>query len=214
MKAVVGLGNPGRAYIRTRHNLGFRVVDRLAEITGVSIERVEAEALVGEAHIEDVAVLLVKPQTYMNLSGRAVGEVVRRYGIPLPELLVVLDDLDLPLGTIRIRRKGSAGGHRGLQSVIEALSSSAFPRLRLGIRPASPIEDTVAFVLSPFEPDEEPIVEGMIERAVAAVRVWVREGIERAMAEFNVRRSEPAGLVAKPSSVGRAAREAEGEGRA
>ncbi len=214
MKAVVGLGNPGRAYVRTRHNLGFRVVDRLAEITGAALERVEAEALVGEARIADVAVLLVKPQTYMNLSGRAVGEVVRRYGIPLPELLVVLDDLDLPLGTIRIRRKGSAGGHRGLQSVIEALSSSAFPRLRLGIRPMSPIEDTVAFVLSPFEPDEEPIVEGMIERAVAAVSVWVREGIERAMAEFNVRRSGPEGLVAEPSSVGRAAREAEGEGRA
>ncbi|MCS6816922.1 MAG: aminoacyl-tRNA hydrolase [Blastocatellia bacterium] len=197
MKLIVGLGNPGHAYARTRHNLGFRVVDRLAEILGASIERQEAHALIGAAQAEGVSLLLAKPQTYMNRSGHAVGELVRRYEIPLEDLLVVLDDLDLPLGTIRIRRKGSAGGHRGLLSVIEALTSTAFPRLRLGIRPHAPIADTVAFVLSPFEPDEEPIVEAMIERAAAAALLWVREGIEKAMAEFNARKS----ALAEPSPV-------------
>jgi len=200
MKAIVGLGNPGPAYARTRHNLGFRVVDRLAETLGATVARREAQALIGMARAEGVSLLLVKPQTYMNLSGRAVREVVRRYAIPVDELLVVLDDLDLPLGTIRLRRKGSAGGHRGLQSVIDALSRSDVPRLRLGIRPSAPIEDTVAFVLSPFEPEEEPIVEAMIERAVAAARLWAHEGIEKAMAEFNARR--PA-LAASPSVGGR-----------
>jgi PTH1 family peptidyl-tRNA hydrolase len=205
MKLIVGLGNPGPSYARTRHNLGFRVVDRLAEQLGASVARREAEALVGAVRVEGDALLLAKPQTYMNLSGRAVGELVRRYEIPLDGLLVVLDDLDLPLGTIRIRRKGSAGGHRGLQSVIEALSSAEFPRLRLGIRPDAPIADTVAFVLSPFEPEEEPVVEAMIECAVAAAMCWAREGIEKAMAEFNARRptvveSSP---VARCSEIGK-----------
>lgn len=201
MKLIVGLGNPGPAYAWTRHNLGFRVVDRLAEKLGATLTRREAHALVGMAPMDGFSLLLAKPQTYMNLSGRAVGELVRRYEIPLEELLVVLDDLDLPLGTIRIRRRGSAGGHRGLSSVIEAFSSSEFPRLRLGIRPNASIADTVAFVLSPFEPEEEPIVEGMIERAVAAALLWAREGIERAMAEFNARRpvlEEPSPVVDCP----------------
>ncbi len=197
MKLIVGLGNPGQAYARTRHNLGFRVVDRLAEKLGTTWMWHEAHALVGMARMDELSLLLAKPQTYMNLSGRAVGELVRRYEIPLEGLLVVLDDLDLPLGTIRIRRKGSAGGHRGLSSVIEALSSVEFPRLRLGIRPNASIADTVAFVLSPFEPEEEPIVEEMIERAVAAAWRWAQEGIERAMAEFNAR--GPA--LADPSPV-------------
>jgi PTH1 family peptidyl-tRNA hydrolase len=187
MKLIVGLGNPGRAYARTRHNLGFRVAERLAESAGARFAPCEADALVAEAQVEGETVLVIKPQTYMNLSGRAVGAIVRRYAVPLDDLLVVLDDLDLRLGTIRIRRKGSSGGHRGLRSVIEALSSSDFPRLRLGIRPSGPIGDTVRFVLSPFEPDEEPIVEEMIERAVAAARFWVREGIEKTMAVFNTR---------------------------
>ncbi len=201
-KLIVGLGNPGRAYARTRHNLGFRVVERLAEIASASFARREADALVAEAQMEEGTVLLVKPQTYMNLSGRAVGALVRRYAVPLGNMLVVLDDLDLPLGTIRIRRKGSAGGHRGLQSVIEELSSSDFPRLRLGIRPSVPIEDTVRFVLSPFEPDEELIVEKMLERAVAAAQLWVREGIEKAMAMFNTRGAAREVPIAEPSPVG------------
>ncbi len=189
MKLIVGLGNPGPAYRRTRHNLGFRVVDRLAEDVGSACERHEADALVGEASVEGIPLLLAKPQTYMNHSGRAVEALVRRYGVLPEDLLVILDDLALPLGTIRIRPRGSAGGHRGLHSVIEALSTEAFPRLRLGIRPlgASDIADVVAFVLSPFEPEEEPLVEEMIHRAVAAAKMWVCAGMEKTMAQFNVR---------------------------
>jgi PTH1 family peptidyl-tRNA hydrolase len=185
MKLIVGLGNPGRAYAMTRHNVGFMVVDRLATDASISIKRSECQALIGRAEIEGVEVTLAKPQTYMNLSGRAVACLAAMYELRPEEMIVVVDDFALPLGRLRVRRKGSAGGHNGLKSIIEELGTGDFPRLRLGIKPDDAIADTVEFVLSRFESDELPLVDEMIDQAVAALKTMLREGVERTMSSFN-----------------------------
>ncbi|HXF06858.1 MAG TPA: aminoacyl-tRNA hydrolase [Blastocatellia bacterium] len=190
MKAIVGLGNPGPDYARTRHNLGFLVVDALAEGARISLDRIECDAFVGRGGVADVAVLLAKPRTFMNRSGDAVACLVSTYALEPADVLVVVDDLALPLGTIRLRRRGRSGGHNGLKSIIEALGTTDFPRLRLGIKPECPIEDTVAFVLSEFEEHEWPLVEAMIARAIEAITVFLREGIDAAMSRFNSRAPE------------------------
>lgn len=192
MKAIVGLGNPGRDYARTRHNLGFLVVDALVERARISLDQVECNALVGRGEVAGVAVLLAKPRTFMNRSGDAVACLVSTYALEPADVLVVVDDLALPLGTIRLRRRGRAGGHNGLKSIIAALGTTDFPRLRLGIKPECPIEDTVAFVLSEFEEHERPVVEAMIARAVEAITVFLREGVDAAMSRFNSRAAEAA----------------------
>jgi len=185
MHAIVGLGNPGRAYAWTRHNLGFLVVDRLAQEAGISVNRIECDALIGRGRIAGAAVLLVKPQTFMNRSGKAVACLLSTYGLRPADVVVVVDDLTLPLGTLRWRRRGRAGGHNGLKSIIEEIGTTDFPRLRLGIRPDRPPADTVEFVLSEISPEERPTVEAMIGCAVAAMTVFLRDGIEAAMSRFN-----------------------------
>ncbi len=181
---IVGLGNPGRSYAAHRHNVGFRCLDRLAGVHGLSFVRDQAKADLASGRIADLRVLLAKPRTYMNLSGQAVRRLARFYKIAPQDILVIYDDLDLPLGVIRLRPEGGSGGHKGMKSIIESLGTQAFPRLRIGIgRP--PHEDAVDYVLSHFTLDEEIAIENACERAVAAVECFLTEGLAAAMNEYN-----------------------------
>ena len=181
---IVGLGNPGARYARNRHNVGFRCVRRLAAAHGLTFRR-RKQARVASGTILGYRVLLAMPQTFMNESGRAVAPLVRFHNLPLDRLLVVYDDLDLPLGTLRLRPKGGSGGHRGMRSIIQHLGSQEFPRLRIGIgRPPEGV-DPADYVLRNFSSEEERVIEDVLERAVAAVEMWLTEGIEKAMAWYN-----------------------------
>lgn len=197
MKAVAGLGNPGPRYAGTRHNVGFYVIDELTRRWGVGVERYERrfEAQTSEAQIGDQRVLLFKPQTYMNLSGRSVLAVRQFFKLDDADLLVLCDDLDLPTGRIRLRAGGSGGGQKGLENVLLRLASNDVPRLRIGIGKVDK-SVTTEYVLGRFAPDERETMEGAIGRAADAVECWIREGIETAMNRFNAkqenRRNEPA----------------------
>ena len=194
MKLIVGLGNPGYEYHLTPHNLGFMAVDRLAEECGVGISRREGQALVARSELQGVEVVLAKPQTFMNLSGLAVERLVARYDAEVKDLIVLLDEADLPFGTLRIRQRGSAGSHNGMKSIIGALQSDEFPRVRMGIQPVDrPVEDRATYVLSRFRKSEMGAVEDLVDRAAEAVRVILRDGTQKAMNLFN-RRDQPAGL--------------------
>ena len=184
---IVGLGNPGAQYEWTRHNLGFMLVDLLAREAGREVRRAECRALVGLAELEGRRVELVKPQTYMNLSGESVGCLLgkRRELKPATDLIVVCDDLALPLGAIRLRPRGSAGGHNGLKSIIAHLKTEEFRRLRIGIRPEHPLSDTRGFVLERFPAAARGEVEKVLERGADALRAVIRDGIDRAMAVYN-----------------------------
>jgi PTH1 family peptidyl-tRNA hydrolase len=188
MKLIVGLGNPDPEYEATWHNLGFRVIDALAERLGVRRFRSESEAQVAGAVLASEKVLLAKPQTYMNLSGNAVRPLVDRYGSGEPgDLIVVCDDIALPLGMIRVRGQGSAGGQKGLKSVIERLGTQQFGRVRLGIKPDHPVRDLAEFVLSRIPRKHNAAVAGMIDTAVNAVEIMAVKGIGEAMQAFNRR---------------------------
>jgi len=182
-RLVLGLGNPGERYRGTRHNLGFRVVRELARRLNVRVDRVECTALVGATD----RLLLALPQTYMNRSGYAARCLTDRYEIEAESVLVVYDDVELPLGRLRLRRGGGPGGHRGMESVIRNLKTEEVPRLRVGIRPESDTtpDDLVEFVLEPFRADEQPAVEALIERAADACQAWLELDIESAMNRFN-----------------------------
>jgi PTH1 family peptidyl-tRNA hydrolase len=183
-KLIVGLGNPGRKYAYNRHNVGFQCLDRLAQAHGLSFTQRRAKASLALGEIADVRVVLAKPLTYMNHSGQAVRPLLSFYKLSLEDILVIHDDLDLPLGTTRLRPEGGSGGHKGMRSIIEALGSQAFPRLRVGIgRP--PGNDAVSYVLSDFTADEQITLESVYERVVAAVELFLREGIEAAMNAYN-----------------------------
>jgi PTH1 family peptidyl-tRNA hydrolase len=179
IRFVVGLGNPGRKYENTPHNLGRRLADFLKERDGLAWKK---EALYEWTDSKPSSIRL---ETYMNLSGEAVREILRRFRGTPESLLVCVDDFDLPLGAIRLRRKGSAGTHNGLKSIIEQLGTQDFPRLRLGCGPLNPGEDPAGFVLRPFRKDQEPEVRSMIEKAASSVDAAVSEGIEKAMNRFN-----------------------------
>lgn len=184
---IVGLGNPGAEYERTRHNLGFMLVDLLARETGAQVKRKDCRALVGQALIEGTRALLVKPQTYMNLSGEAVACLLAKQDSKsaAQDLIVISDDLALPFGTIRLRRRGSAGGHNGLKSIIAATKTDEFIRLRIGIQPAHPVGDTKSFVLDEFSRSERTELDKILERSAEALRAVIRDGIDKAMAEYN-----------------------------
>lgn len=185
VKVVVGLGNPGKKYERTRHNLGFSVVDRLAEKNGVAVARKKYQSLTGEWNKDGEKILLVKPQTYMNRSGQALQSLLRYLPVEAEDLVVVHDDLDLPFGRIRIRRQGSAGGNRGMLSVLAALGERAFVRLRIGIGRPPPAIDPADFVLQSFSPDEAGRLNDIVCKAAEAVECFVEEGAQRAMEKFN-----------------------------
>jgi PTH1 family peptidyl-tRNA hydrolase len=182
---VVGLGNPGREYEKTRHNLGFMLVDVLAEQSGSHIKREECRSLVGRAEIENQTVELAKPQTYMNLSGEAVSCLLRKDDRSIEKLIVISDDMALPFGTIRIRPKGTHGGHNGLRSIIDCLGTQDFIRLRIGMQPDHPVANTKNFVLENFSKGESETVEKILEKSADAIRSIISEGTEKAMAGFN-----------------------------
>ncbi|HEV8592670.1 MAG TPA: aminoacyl-tRNA hydrolase [Pyrinomonadaceae bacterium] len=182
---IVGLGNPGAAYERTRHNLGFMLVDRLAREAQTQVKRDECRSLVGRCEIEGLIAELAKPQTFMNLSGEAVNCLLSKSRRSIERLVVVSDDLALPFGKIRLRRAGSHGGQNGLRNIIDCLKTSEFIRLRIGIQPEHPVSNAKNFVLENFSKSESEEVEKILEMSANAVRAIVRDGIDKAMAEFN-----------------------------
>jgi PTH1 family peptidyl-tRNA hydrolase len=184
---IVGLGNPGERYEWTRHNLGFMLVDLLARRSNAIVKRAECRALVGRAEVEGRAVELVKPQTYMNLSGESVACLAKkRVGFkPAGDLLVISDDIALPFGSIRLRQRGSSGGQKGLKNIISALGTDEFPRLRVGIKPEHPVGDTASYVLERFPRAQHAEVEKILERCAEALRAVIRDGIDKAMSQFN-----------------------------
>ena len=183
---VVFLGNPGPRYECTRHNAGFMAGDALANKLGVNISRLRFKALTAECEINGERVLLMKPQTFMNLSGEAVGEAARFYKIPPEHVLVVSDEVSLPLGKLRVRQKGSAGGHNGLKNIIAALGSDGFPRVRIGVgAPPHPEYDMADWVLSVFRNQDLEDMQSAAQRAAEAVITYISDGPERAMNRFN-----------------------------
>lgn len=182
---IVGLGNPGREYRVSRHNIGFMVVDCLCSRMEISVNRLQAKALTGTGIWEDKKVVLAKPQTYMNLSGQAVGQLLRFFKLPVENLLVIHDDLDLPLGTLRMRPDGSAGGQKGLISIIEALGTQQFTRLRVGISRPPGRMSPADYVLQSFSKEDQGVLPIVLQRAADAVQVFVAEGLQQAMNRFN-----------------------------
>jgi PTH1 family peptidyl-tRNA hydrolase len=187
MKLIIGLGNPARRYRGTRHNIGAEVVARLAERAGIDVTEEDGFAKVGRGVIGGARVLLAVPQTYVNVSGAAVRDLRRRHRVAPEDIFAVVDDLDLPVGRLRLRARGSAGGHNGLKSIIEALGTNEFPRLRVGVgRPPDGV-DPAEFVLTRFSPGQRDELEAVLDRAAEVLEVAIREGVPAAMNRFNAR---------------------------
>jgi PTH1 family peptidyl-tRNA hydrolase len=191
MKLIVGLGNPGRIYAHNRHNAGFRCLNYFARLHSIRFDHRQCRARIGTGEVSGEKLLLAKPRTFVNLSGNSVAGLVHKHNVPLSNLLVIYDDMDLPLGKIRLRQSGGSGGHKGMNSIISALGSEAFPRIRVGIgRPQaeeqSITEDTIVnYVLSDFSRQEEAIIKPVIARVAEAVDCFLTQGIEAAMSKFN-----------------------------
>jgi len=190
VKLIVGLGNPGIEYQFTPHNLGFLVVDRIAGERGVEIRNRQCRALTARIQVGDESVVLAKPETYMNLSGLSVRELVAEYEVkPETDLIVIQDELDFPLGTLRIHTRRSSAGHNGIESIIGALGTQDFLRIRIGVAPERKVEDGERYLLAPLRKTDLAVVDGMIDTAVEAVKVILTEGPAAAMNRFN--RKEP-----------------------
>ena len=192
MNLVVGLGNPGKAYARNRHSVGFHCLNYFAKLHSIRFDRRQCQARIGTGELGGEKLLLAKPRTFVNLSGKAVGCLVSKYAIPLNNLLVIYDDLDLPLDRIRLRSGGGSGGHKGMKSIISALGSEEFPRIRVGIgRPqveglSNTDEDViVSYVLSDFTPQEEELIKPVIASVAEAIDCFLNQGMEVAMSRFN-----------------------------
>jgi len=186
MFVIVGLGNPGKKYENTRHNLGFITVDLLAEKNGIKINKIKHKALVGDGIISGQKVVFVKPQTYMNLSGQSVREVMEYYKAEPENLIIIYDDIDIPAGSIRVRKKGSAGTHNGMRSIVYDLQYDYFPRIRIGI--GTEKKGVLRnFVTGGFSKSEKPLLEDAVNRAAAAAACIVTRGIDAAMNEYNIR---------------------------
>jgi PTH1 family peptidyl-tRNA hydrolase len=182
---LAGLGNPGLKLEKTRHNVGFDTIDLIAEHYGIKVNKLKHKALTGEGIIKGERVLLLKPQTYMNLSGESIREAVEWYKIPPENLIIIYDDVDLTLGKIRVRPSGSSGTHNGMKSVIYLLQTDSFPRVRIGIGKAPDGWDLAGYVLSRFPPEERKLVDSAIEAAAEAAVTIIAEGVEKAMSRFN-----------------------------
>jgi PTH1 family peptidyl-tRNA hydrolase len=186
VKLIVGLGNPGDEYKSTPHNMGFLVVDRIASECGVEIRNRQCRALTARIQVRDELVLLAKPETYMNLSGLSVRELVAEYDAkPETDLIVIQDELDFPLGTLRIHTRRSSAGHNGIESIIGALGTQDFLRIRIGVAPDRVVEDGQSYLLAPFRKSELVVVDGMIDTAAEAVKAILIEGAAAAMNRFN-----------------------------
>ena len=190
MKMIVGLGNPGRKYEKTRHNVGWEALDRVAEVTGIKVNVNRYHGLTGMGVIAGEKVILVKPLTYMNLSGNCVQPLAAYYRIPPEDILVLCDDVNLPLGRLRFRKSGSAGGHNGLKSIIGRLGSEAFPRLRLGVGGPPEGIDLISHVLMPFFGEDEKKAEELEKTAAEAVLCFLSDGPDKVMNEYNSRKNE------------------------
>jgi len=186
MKAIIGLGNPGREYAGTRHNIGFDAVTALADKYNLVIREKKFKGLLATGVIEGQKVLLVHPQTYMNLSGECVRAVMDFYGIEPEDIIVVCDDINLDTGRLRIRKKGSAGGHNGLKNIIAHLGTDEFPRVRIGVGEKTEGWDLADYVLARFSNNDEEIIREALKNTVAALETWLSEGIDKAMNRFNV----------------------------
>lgn len=186
MYIIAGLGNPGRKYENTRHNMGFLTIDKIAEELGIKVDKIKFKALVGEVNFSGQKVMLVKPQTYMNLSGQSVREIMNFYKLPIENLTVIYDDIDIPTGSVRIRKSGSAGTHNGMRDIIYNLADSGFPRIRIGIG-SERRGDLADYVIGGFTKEEVPLLEDAVTRAAAAALSIVEDGIDRAMNKYNVR---------------------------
>jgi len=182
---IAGLGNPGAEYRQNRHNIGFMVVDTLAEVSRIALRRVEFRALVGKGSLDDTRLILAKPQTYMNASGQSVAPLMHFYKIPESRLLVVHDDLDLPFGTLRLRPSGGTGGQRGMESIVSQLGTRDFARLRMGIGRPPGRMDPKDYVLHDFDADQQEMLPEILQTAVDAIRRFIEDGIEKAMNDFN-----------------------------
>jgi peptidyl-tRNA hydrolase, PTH1 family len=197
VKLMVGLGNPGIEYQFTPHNIGFLAVDRIAEQCGVMVDNRHCKALTGRTRIGNDEVLLAKPETYMNLSGMSVLELVRKYEVnPQQDLIVIYDELDLALGTIRVRARGSSAGHNGMQSIIDALQTEEIARIRIGVAPDDPRKGGAKYILAPFRKSQLVAVDEALDLTAQAVNVMVNEGIAPAMNRFN-RKNKPEDLEKK-----------------
>lgn len=185
MKLIVGLGNPGRRYENTRHNVGFKAIDYLADQLGIKVDKEKNRALIGEGKLKDEKIVLVKPQTFMNLSGEAVAPLAAWYKVELEDILIIYDDLALEVGRIRIRGQGSHGGHNGVRSLIAHLKTEKIPRIKIGIGSPPPQWDTADYVLGNFSPDEQKIIQDAVENAAKAVEVTLGQGLTKAMNQFN-----------------------------
>jgi PTH1 family peptidyl-tRNA hydrolase len=191
VKLIVGLGNPGIEYQFTPHNLGFLAIDQIANGLGIDVRNRQCHALTARATIAGEPVVLAKPETYMNLSGLSVRELAAEHQVDVKQdLIVIYDELDLPLGTIRIRQRGSSAGHNGMESILGALNTDEFLRIRLGIAPDRKVADSVKYVLTPFRKSQEKVVVEIVETAALAVEVILKEGPAAAMNRFN-RKNEP-----------------------
>jgi len=182
---IVGLGNPGRAYRETRHNIGFMLLSRLADRLGVEFSRMESKSMVTKGEYKGHHLILAKPLTYMNLAGQAVSSLVRFYKVPLENLLVAYDDIDLPVGTQRLRPDGGAGGHKGMQSIIQQLGTNEYPRLRLGIGRPPGRKGAAAYVLKDFSGEEAEFLPVYLDRGIEAILTFVTDGIDTAMNKYN-----------------------------
>ncbi len=187
MYIIIGLGNPGKKYENTRHNMGFIAIDRLAEKHNIQVDKIKFKALVGDGRIAGQKVLLVKPQTYMNLSGESVREVANYYKVNTNDIIVIYDDLDLPLGHIRIRKSGSAGTHNGMKSVVYQLRSDQFPRIRIGIG-GNGDENIINYVIGGFKKEEVKILEDTVDNVVSAIECVISESLDIAMNRYNTKK--------------------------
>ncbi|PAB57641.1 aminoacyl-tRNA hydrolase [Anaeromicrobium sediminis] len=184
MYVIVGLGNPGKEYNKTRHNVGFDVIDKIAENNNIDINKVKHKAVIGQGRINNEKVMLVKPITYMNLSGRSLKEIVDYYKVDISKIIVIYDDIDTEVGKMRIRMKGSAGTHNGMKSIIYELVSDKFPRIRIGI--GKPEYGKLAdFVLGKFSKEQQPLIEEIIDKAADSVEFIIKDGIDLAMNRYN-----------------------------
>ncbi len=185
MYVIVGLGNPGKQYDKTRHNVGFDVIDMLAKEYDISVTKIKHKALIGEGRIGTEKVLLVKPQTYMNLSGETLIDIYNYYKVDLENIVVIYDDIDLDVGKLRIRKKGSAGTHNGMRSIVKCLGSTEFPRVRVGVSKPMPGQNLADFVLSRFRKEEAYDLAMGLEKACNAVDCIIRENLDLAMNKYN-----------------------------
>ena len=189
MKVIVGLGNPGKEYENTQHNIGFLTLDLISERLGIDIKQIKHKALTGEGFVKGQKLMLVKPQTYMNLSGQSVREIMQYYKVDPEDLIVIYDDLDIPIGSLRLRAKGSAGTHNGMKSIVYDIQDDGFPRVRVGIG-GERKGNLANYVISGFNKDDISTMEAAVEKAADAVQCWIDEGINSAMNKFNTKKKK------------------------